>query len=42
MSKLIYDSPELDIRWFEPEEIISASITFEPIPGDGIVDADEW
>ncbi len=42
MIKLNYESPELDIRWFEPEEIITASIEFQPIPGDGIVDDDEW
>ena len=42
MNKMTYESPELDIRWFESEEILSASITFNPVFGDGIVDDDEW
>ena len=42
MNKDIYESPELEIRWFEPEEIIAVSIIIDPIPGDGVVDDDEW
>ena len=38
----IYESPELDIRLFEQEDIISVSIIIDPIPGDGVVDDDEW
>ena len=38
----MYESPELEICWFEVEDVISASIVIDPIPGDGVVDDDEW
>ncbi len=41
MAKMKYDSPELEVLWFEAEEILSGSIVFEEIPGDGVVDDDE-
>ncbi len=42
MNKLEYTSPEMEIRWFESVELISASITIEDLFGNGIVDDDEW
>ncbi len=33
-----YESPELDIRWFEMQDIISTSDVYEEGAGDGVVD----
>ncbi len=43
MNKLHYESPELDIRWFETEDIctVSGGIT-DTTPGDSMVNDDEW
>ena len=41
MKKIAYESPELDIRWFEPvDDILHDTLIFEEIPGDDIVDED--
>ncbi len=43
MQKQEYESPELLIRWFETEDICSKSGGMTAtMPGDNIVDDDEW
>ena len=42
MEKLLYEHPELDIRWFEAEDICSNSIIIDDAGGDGVVDDDDW
>ncbi len=42
MKKMQYESPELDIRWFESQDVIALSDTeSSEIPGDNWAD-DEW
>ena len=43
MQKMNYESPELDIRWFESEDVIAVSqpVT-EGLDGDGFAPNDEW
>ncbi len=36
-----YESPELDILWFQGEPILTASIYIDDLPGDGVVDDDD-
>ena len=39
---MAYESPELDIRWFETEDICKVSGgVYDPNTGDGVVD-DDW
>lgn len=40
--KKAYASPKMDIQWFDLEDIISDSYIIDPIPGDGVVDDDDW
>ena len=43
MNKKHYVSPELDIRWFESDDVIANSQPIvEPPPGDGFTPDDEW
>ncbi len=43
MKKMPYDSPELDIRWFESEEICSHSDLITDEDGeDTVLPDDEW
>lgn len=43
MNKIEYESPELEIRWFETEEICGPSTgVIDPGSGDGIVDDDDF
>lgn len=41
MNKMAYESPEMDIRYFDVEDVISVSWVTEETPGGGIVD-DDW
>jgi len=43
MNKKHYESPELDICWFESDDVIANSQPIvEPPPGDGFTPDDEW
>ena len=43
MNKNHYESPELDICWFESDDVIANSQPIvEPPPGDGFTPDDEW
>lgn len=43
MNKKHYVSPELDICWFESDDVIANSQPIvEPPPGDGFTPDDEW
>lgn len=37
--KKVYESPELEISWFELEDVIATSIEFDP-EGDDVVSGD--